>query len=329
MPAQWRTGATHVQSVVVETCWRPMTGDVAGDFHDVLDLRDGRVAVVVGDAMGFGPDAAEMAELLRSHARNAVQQSTDPAAVLVELDRALAAEGDEKIATAACVLLDPAGGVARMSNAGHLPALFVDGAAVELFDGAPDPPLGLAAERRSVERRFSADTSMFLYTDGLIERRGIAIDEAIDQLVRSSEGLGGASAWASELARRATDVFGTPTDDATVVSVRIDQPVDRGLVAGPQRVALRLYLDPRDMRSNHLHDVAVELASSSPTLDVHVEVIDVTERSNRTEDAGVLAAPTVIRVLPEPAVRAIGWFDTPEELARALQLPRPQKGHRW
>lgn len=130
MPSQWRTGATRVQSVVVETCWRPMTGDVAGDFHDVLDLRDGRVAVVVGDAMGFGPEAAAIAEVLRSRARDAVRRTVDPAAVLTELDQALVGEGEEKIATAACVVIDPTGGVARMSNAGHPPALFVDGATV-------------------------------------------------------------------------------------------------------------------------------------------------------------------------------------------------------
>lgn len=327
MPTQWRTGATHVQSVVVETCWRPMTGDVAGDFHDVLDLRDGRVAVVVGDAMGFGPDAAEVAELLRGGARDALRRTDDPTEVLRELDGVLEGEGDEVIATAACVVVDPSRGTARMSNAGHLPALFVEGAAADLFDGPPDPPLGVASERTTAERHFRRDSAMFLYTDGLVERRGVGIDEAIDCLVQTSAGLSGARGWASELARRATDLFGVPTDDATVVSLRIEEPVGT-FASGPRRVALRLYLDPRDMRSGRLHEVALQLASFSPSLDVHVEVIDVTEQSSRTEDAGVLAAPTVIRVLPDPPVRAIGWFETADELARALQLPRPKEGER-
>lgn len=327
MPNQWRSGATHVQSVVVEACWRPMTGDVAGDFHEVVDLRDGSVAVVVGDAVGYGAEAAAIAELLRSRVRAELQRSRDPAAVLSALDGPLAEAGGETIATAVCAVIDPARREVLVSSAGHPPAVLVDGAEPALLDGEPDPPLGIPSQRRSVRHALHADAALFLYTDGLIERRGTSIGDSIDTLLRASAGLVGARGWATELARRATDTFGSPSDDATVVSVRVAEPPADG-DAPPvvrRRVVLRLYVDPADLRNDGLRRTVAALARH-PDLEVHVEEVDVTSRSTHTEDAGVLAAPTIIRVVPEPAVRAIGWFDSVRQLATALQLPVPEEG---
>ncbi len=60
-------------------------------------------------------------------------------------------------------------------------------------------------------------------------------------------------------------------------------------------------------------------------VDVHFEVLDVTAPSTDIEAAGVLAAPTIIRVDVRPPVRVIGWFRSADDLADALQLPLPKE----
>jgi hypothetical protein len=84
---------------------------------------------------------------------------------------------------------------------------------------------------------------------------------------------------------------------------------------------LRAYLDPRDLRSRILLDVLSRLGATVHGVELAVQVIDVTSKSAMTEEAGVLAAPTILRAQPEPTVRVIGWYDSPAALAKALQLP--------
>jgi len=332
MPARWRIATTRLQSLTVEACWRPMEGDTAGDFHEVVDLRDGRVALVVGDAPGFGPAAAALAEDLRAALRRRFGHTSHPGAVLRELDVTLSNRGDDLIATAACAVVEPMARTVDVVNAGHLPPLVADTSGIALLDGWADPPLGIAADRRTQRFHLAPDSALFLYTDGLIERRGTPLDAAIDGLLAASRGIGGARAWASEFARRATEVFGQPTDDATVVSLQLTTPASGGLLptdGSPverQPVTLRVFLDPGDVRSRQFEDVIAALVSTTQSvLDVSVRFVDVTGPSMESEEAGVLAAPTVVREDPGPPVRAIGWFWSAADLARALHLPFPKE----
>ena len=333
MPGRWRTGTTHLQSVVIDACWRPMAGDEAGDFHDIIDLKDGRVVVVVGDAPGFGPAAAAIAEDLRAELRRGFREAADVADVLRRLDVRLQEGGDhEVIATAACAVIDPHAGAVRVASAGHLPLVFCRGSTVELLHEPLDPPLGITTERRVVSRPLHADSTLFLYTDGLIERRGIPLDAALRSLVRACEELGSEGVRAPAFVGWATAEFGQPNDDATAVSVRLQPrgappPLPAPARRAPrERVAIRAYVDSGDLRSAALQDAIDDLARSlGDRLDVRVEVLDVKSAPTEAEAAGVLAAPTVVRVSPEPPVQAIGWFRSPVELARALQLPVPKE----
>ena len=332
MAGRWRTQVTSLQSILVEACWRPREGDVAGDFHEVVDLEDGRVAVVIGDAPGFGPRAAELAEDLRGELRHAFRQTDDAREVLSRLDARLCQEGDELVATVACAVVDARSRAVHVANAGHLPILSVDYARAWFLNGAADPPLGVSAERRIVSHPLHPDDALFLYTDGLVERRGESLDEALVTLLEAGRGLAGATGWASELARRTTSRLGQPTDDATVVSVRLlpGVPAIPGLLGRRPRVVLHVYVDRRDLRSEQTEGVVADLAERlRPRYDVHVETTDVTAPGASTVDegvlAGVLATPTVVRVLPEPAVRVVGGLRSVDALARALQLPLPEE----
>ena len=325
MPGRWRTGTTQLQSVLVEACWRPMTGDEAGDFHEVIDLKDGRVAIVVGDAPGYGPSAAAIAEEVRSELRRGFRATDDVTEVFARVDARLQAGGEELMTTAACAVVDPDAGLVQVTNAGHLPVVLSAREGIELVDGGPDPPLGIGGPRRVEQRPLPRDAALFLYTDGLIERRGAPLDEAIQALVSICEGLPTSAGRTSEFARRATVLFGPPSDDVTVVSARLVQ--DPGTVAQEgERIVLRVYLDPRDLRSRRLEHTVDDLVRRlRGHIDVDVEVLDVTSPSTDIEAAGVLAAPTIVRAGSRPPVRVIGWFHSALELADALQLPLPEE----
>jgi hypothetical protein len=335
MSGRWRTQTTNMQSISVEACWRPMEGDLAGDFHEVIDLKDGRVAVVVGDAPGFGATAAALADDLRSQLREAFRVTDDAREVLHRLDESLCRTNDELLATVACAVIDPAFRGVHLANAGHLPPVFVNDSRAELLDGGGDPPLGIGADRRLVSHHLPGDGALFFYTDGLVERRGASLADALPTLLQLCQGLSGAEAWASELARRAAESFGDPADDATAVSVRlVDTDALRPEVTtnGPagelrrERVVLHLYVDPRDLRSSQNEAVVRDLAYRlEDHLEVQVKTIDITAPGSDTETHAVLATPTVVRVSPEPSVRVIGGLRSVRQLARDLQLPLPNE----
>lgn len=330
MPGRWRSQSVSVHSLLVEACWRPMVGDVAGDFHDVLDLRDGRVAVVIGDVAGFGPVAAERAEDLRGAIGLVFRRTDCPAAVLRALDDRIRAQDGDLFVTMACAVIDPATRTVEVANAGHPPIVFADRLEARLLDEAVEPPLGLPAARESVAYQIPSDTALFLYTDGLVERRGDRLDEALEMLIEVSRGLHGAAASAAEMARRATSRLGQPADDATVVSVRFlpegvrraGTPAPSTVIQARQEVQLRVYLDPRQLRSMRVESVVNELVLRARSdLEVKVEVMDITVPGIDVETDGVLAAPTIVRAAPQPRIRVVGSVRTAEELARALQVP--------
>lgn len=326
MPTRWRTTTMDLHHVVVEVCWRPRVEDSGGDLHEIVDLHDGRIAVVVGDAAGTGEAAAVAADDLRLRVRRVLRKTQEPAAVLAELDAAIEARNQERGTTLVCVVIDPAARVIRVANAAHPPLIFVDNVTVELFDGVAGPGLGAPAGlRQEFARELGPDTALFLYTDGLISRNGLDESAAIERLLAACRGIGGASAWASEFARRATDTLGQPVDDATVVSVRMAveaAPTLDSLPALPRgQVLLRAYVEPRDLRTRSLLEMLSQLQAAVRDVDLAIEVIDVTSKFAMTEEAGVLAAPTILRAVPDPPVRVIGWFDSTLALARALQLP--------
>ena|GEM_PF-5062244 len=331
MPARWRTQTTSVQGLLVEACWRPMVGDVAGDFLDVIDLPDGRVALVIGDVAGVGNAAAAKADELQAALHRLFRRTDDPAAVLGLLDPEPGGALEDLYATMACALVDPSSREVAVASAGHPPLLLTNGVDARLLDGTTGPPIGIRAERRTTAYPLVGDAALFLYTDGLVERRGMSLEETLGVLVRAGRGLHGSIASAAELARRVTAWLGEPADDATVVSVRMLPTGTRRLgehatTGGRPRIGLRIYVDSRDLRSARTESVVKQLAfRARETLDFLIEVLDVSQPEVDTEADGILAVPAIVRTSPPPTIRVVGSVRSVEELARALQLPLSQE----
>lgn len=162
--------------------------EVGGDWYDAIALDNGRLAVAVGDVVGKGAAAAAAMGQLRSAARALLLEGHGPARVLTILDGFARRIPDARCCTMLCGLIDPAAGTVRYSSAGHPPAILDPGEPAdpggqryELLDGAQSVPLAVVAdlERPEATVTLPPGSTLLLYTDGLVERRGRSIDVGI------------------------------------------------------------------------------------------------------------------------------------------------------
>ena len=160
--------------------------EVGGDWYDVIPLPGGGAGLVMGDVAGKGLAAASMVGRLRSALRAYAVEGHDPAVVVQQLNRLVWTELEEsQMATLLYVRVDPTEGEIRWVNAGHLPPLIVVGDRLAHFlEGERCVPLGVLPFPTFVESSVKLDPggAVLLYTDGLVERPGEAIDSSLERL---------------------------------------------------------------------------------------------------------------------------------------------------
>jgi hypothetical protein len=150
--------------------------EVGGDFYDVFPSDTGW-QVTIGDVTGKGPAAAAITGLARHTMRAAAAYEGAPSQLLRVLNDALLAEGSgRRLASVACVRVDPDGDGVRLTTsvAGHPLPLVVglDGTVREL--GRFGQLLGVEEDLVvfNTEDRLAPGELLVLYTDGVIEARG-------------------------------------------------------------------------------------------------------------------------------------------------------------
>ncbi|MGW4033899.1 SpoIIE family protein phosphatase [Streptomyces sp. NPDC004838] len=158
--------------------------EVGGDWFDVIPLTGDKTALVVGDVMGSGIDAAATMGRLRTATATLAQLDLPPAQVLHHLDR-ITAGLDPYIATCVYAEYDPHGDRCRIAAAGHLPpALTRAGESPELLDLPPGAPLGVGGVPfKSTTVPLRPGDQLVLYTDGLVETRRDTIDDRLNVLL--------------------------------------------------------------------------------------------------------------------------------------------------
>ncbi|MFJ3759972.1 SpoIIE family protein phosphatase [Streptomyces sp. NPDC090080] len=160
------------------------TSEVGGDWYDVIPLSQDRTALVVGDVMGNGIDAAATMGRLRTATCAYADLELPPAAVLQHLDK-ITCDLEHYIVTCLYAVYDPRQRTCEIANAGHMPPAFVhSGRAPDLLKLPPAAPLGVGGvpfETSTVD--LSAGDLLVLYTDGLVETRRHSIDDRLGVLL--------------------------------------------------------------------------------------------------------------------------------------------------
>jgi two-component system, chemotaxis family, sensor kinase Cph1 len=146
----------------------------SGDFFEVIQLRDGRVTVVLVDVCGNGPSAAAPVANLRWIVRQAIARGGAPGAVLAALNEHMVEQRiDDRFATAVCARLDAVTGHVDIASAGHL-GPFVRRAAGGAEDLASAAGLALGILPAQVYGEISVqlgpEDALVLVTDGITDR---------------------------------------------------------------------------------------------------------------------------------------------------------------
>lgn len=175
---------------------------VGGDWHDIITLPSGRAALIVGDAMGHGPEAATAMVQFRTGAHALASVGLSPAQILHQLNKMTETISAAPFATCATTVIDTASGSCVAARAGHPPPVitFADGG-TQVLDLPPGLPLGVGAEHFfETPVKLPAGATLALYTDGLVESRDRPVDDGISAL--------------RQTLRRVLSVPGASLDDA-------------------------------------------------------------------------------------------------------------------
>ena len=159
--------------------------EVGGDWFDVITLGPGRCALIVGDVTGHDMRAASLMGQLRTATRTLAILDLTPAEVLTRLDRITADLADEETsATCVYAVHDASTGAWDMARAGHpLPAVVRPGRKATFLDLPPGIPLGVGGgQYETVRVRLPRESTLVLYTDGLIETRTADLDAGLARL---------------------------------------------------------------------------------------------------------------------------------------------------
>jgi serine phosphatase RsbU (regulator of sigma subunit)/anti-sigma regulatory factor (Ser/Thr protein kinase) len=212
-----------VPGVDVAARYMPASHDVAlgGDWYDVMPLPDGRVGLAVGDVAGHGVGAAASMGQLRMALRAYALEELEPSDVMARLNRVLRELHPNAMATLWYGNYDPATRELRFASAGHPPPMLVDSEHTARYLEAPNgPPLGVVHHLVCSDASFYLDvgTTILLYTDGLVERRRVSIDDGLAALLaRAREAPAELEMLCDHVM---TGLVTAPTDDVALLAIR-------------------------------------------------------------------------------------------------------------
>ncbi|WP_338104884.1 PP2C family protein-serine/threonine phosphatase [Modestobacter muralis] len=221
---------------------------VGGDWYDAFLQPDGATVLVIGDVVGHDSNAAAAMGQLRGLLRALAYDNDEPlAATLTRTEHAARGLAVTALATVLLARVErrpdvPVLGTRtlRWTNAGHpAPVVLSPDGTSRVLDTRPDLMLGVDPDARRTEHSIELpdDSTVLLFTDGLVERRGSDLDEGTARLRAALGDLGGVpldELCDTLLARLVPD---DRADDVALVALRTypeDRP--RPPEAGPNRL---------------------------------------------------------------------------------------------
>jgi len=214
----------------IELAARSAPADATGgDFYDLLQMHDGRIELVIGDASGHGFAAALVTAAARSYLRALSQIEPDLGQILTRANQLLINDAlDSRFVTLLLAVFDPHQMTLSYTGAGHLGYLLKPDGELQSLLNQNGPPLGWFGDSEYPVTTLSLESGnlLVLLTDGIEEAMSPSGEQfsrrrvldllrehhlsPVDELV---ERIHGAVCEFRQL--------GEPNDDATVIIARI------------------------------------------------------------------------------------------------------------
>jgi len=194
--------------------------EIGGDWYSVVALDEHRFGFVVGDVSGRGVDTVAVMAQARFTVRAYLLDGDEPAVALEKCSRQFDISQDLHLTTVIVGVGDVRTGEVTIASAGHPPPMLLNGS-TSTVPVKPGVPLGVGpATYEQTSVRLDRDATLFCFTDGLVERRGEAIDLGLDRLAAT---LGEVSdRTVEEMVTHAVDTLRSPdaSDDIAVLALR-------------------------------------------------------------------------------------------------------------
>jgi anti-anti-sigma factor len=173
-------------------CYLPAGQEAAagGDWFDAIVLPGGRTALVVGDVVGHGVEAAAVMSRLRSVLSERLLYGEGCAQAVAAAGRCTRAQPGAIAATVCVAIVHPDSGALVYTTAGHPPPLIVgaDHATTQFLEPTGDGPLTPAASFTERTGRIPPGATILLYSDGIIEGPGLSPMQGMLELARTAAG---------------------------------------------------------------------------------------------------------------------------------------------
>jgi PAS domain S-box-containing protein len=202
----------EVEGTDIGALYQPAASDqtVGGDWYDAFPVADHQLALVIADVAGHGREAAALMVQVRNIFRAVAVEHRTPATVLSRVnDVVLRLRPSGLFVTCCYAVLDTERGDLSWGVAGHPPPVFVAGGTPALGEAPAGPPLAVFSTARYHDSSVTLGRGdrVYLYTDGLVERRGEPIDVGLERLCASIARLG------ATRPQRAVEALGAQVDD--------------------------------------------------------------------------------------------------------------------
>jgi serine phosphatase RsbU (regulator of sigma subunit) len=195
-------------------------GRVGGDWYITADMPEGHVLIAIGDVGGHGLAAAAGMARLRGALAGLAITGSPPQRLVGWLNDLVRHVAPEHTASVIAGYFDPASRTFTWAQAGHPPPLLIRGQAVRTLDRPAGILLGAGTEEYAVATlRLAAGDLLLLYSDGLVERRDLPIDDGLAVLVQAVASIDDPE----QVIAAALDALGCtePEDDTCLVAIRV------------------------------------------------------------------------------------------------------------